>query len=193
MLDSSLGIEKALQRVGEILSAEGRSCTVVIIGGAALNLLGIISRGTTDVDILALGGSGASQTMRQPPDPLPEELRRASRTVALEMGLATDWLNAGPSDLWRVGLPDGIETRIQWRRYSALEVGVAARTDLIQFKLYAAVNDSPRGAHYRDLLALHPSAEELGIAEAWVARQDAGPEFPRLLKETVAHVQRDIR
>jgi hypothetical protein len=41
-------IEKALRGVGEILASEGLAYAIVVVGGAALNLLGIVERTTTD-------------------------------------------------------------------------------------------------------------------------------------------------
>lgn len=193
MFSSSGEIELALQRLGEILAAEGNAYRLVIIGGAALNLLGLIERGTVDVDVLAFGASASAEGIVPPPEPLPTELTRAAARVAFDMSLPADWLNAGPADLWRHGLPEGIETRLTWRRFGSLEVGIVARVDLISFKLYAAVNGGPGGVHTRDLLALQPSPVELSAAAEWVAVQDAGPEFPRLLAEAMAYVERNTR
>jgi hypothetical protein len=44
-------IERALSAVGELLSVEGKRVHVVIVGGAALNLLRIVQRSTRDVDL----------------------------------------------------------------------------------------------------------------------------------------------
>jgi Nucleotidyltransferase of unknown function (DUF6036) len=46
-------IDEALQKVGELLASGNESYAIVVVGGAALNLLGLIERVTTDVDILA--------------------------------------------------------------------------------------------------------------------------------------------
>lgn len=52
-LHGSGPIEQALRRVGQLLDSDGHGYAIVILGGAALNLLGIIDRPTSDVDILA--------------------------------------------------------------------------------------------------------------------------------------------
>ena len=62
----------------------------VVIGGAALNLLGVVSRLTKDCDILH-------------PE-IPNEIAEASRGFAIEMRakggtLQDNWLNNGPSSL----------------------------------------------------------------------------------------------
>ncbi len=83
-------LERALTRVGELLEAEGEPWDIVIVGGAALNLLGIVARPTVDVDVLALGKPGRSHRVEQPPDALPSSLARAIRTVARDMRLPED-------------------------------------------------------------------------------------------------------
>jgi hypothetical protein len=194
-LASGLEIENALQKLGELLALESQKYAIVVLGGAALNLLGIVERVTTDVDILAFAHSGSGKTMRllEPPEPLPEPLVRAARTVAQDLGLESEWLNTGPALQWRSGLPPGIEQRIRWRRYAALRVGLVDRFDLIFFKLYAAADSKgPGSVHYQDLLALKPNAEELDAATAWVKTQDASAYFQRVLQMVVNHVQIDL-
>ncbi|MFP3948181.1 MAG: hypothetical protein ACLFWG_05575, partial [Longimicrobiales bacterium] len=46
-------IRRALSAVGELLEADGERIAVVVTGGATLNLLGILERTTTDVDVIA--------------------------------------------------------------------------------------------------------------------------------------------
>ena len=191
-------IDEALSLVGELLAAEGEEYAVVILGGAALNLLGIVERTTTDVDILAFAtprpqGVPMPGTLSEPPNPLPEPLARAAAMVARDLGLDSHWLNAGPALQWRAGLPPGLEQRLHWRRYESLWVGVVDRYDLIFFKLFAAADSTgPKNVHYQDLLALRPSAAELGAATDWVRTQDASPEFTDILHRVTAHVRGDL-
>jgi len=186
----SADIEQALQRVGELLAAAGEQHAIVIIGGAALNLLGVVTRTTRDVDILAVARRRGARRWRleRPPTPMPERLAAAIRTVAGDMGLADNWLNTGPALQWKQGLPRGLGTRVTWRRYAALRVGLVGRADLIRLKLYAAADDHPRGRHARDLVLLDPSDIELRAAARWVKTQDAGPQFARIVDEVVTHV-----
>jgi hypothetical protein len=191
-------VGRALTLVGELLAAEGQEYAVAILGGAALNLLGIVERTTTDVDVLAFatpnpGGPPEPGTLHEPPSPLPEPLERAVRTVARDLELDTHWLNTGPALQWRSGLPPGLERRVRWRRYTALWVGVVGRYDLVFFKLFAAADSSgPKSVHYQDLLALRPSREEFDAAAAWVRTQDASPEFAEILNRVIAHVRTDL-
>ena len=65
----------------------------VICGGSALILTGMIPRTTKGVDVVAMIRGGVLYS----PDPLPEELQKASAEVAEDLGLSKNWLNNGPS------------------------------------------------------------------------------------------------
>lgn len=172
------GIETALQLVGELLQARALRFRIVIIGGAAANLLGYVERATNDVDILAFGdraGSGPIQ-LRPPDEPIPEPLEQAAQTVARDLNLDPYWLNTGPAGFWKTGLPPGLAARLRWRVYGGLEVGLVDRHDLIFFKLYAAMDHrGPDSVHFQDLLALAPTDQELEAAGQWVREQDPTP------------------
>ncbi len=133
---------------------------IVICGGSALILSGLISRTTKDVDIVALAASG----LLLPPDPLPEALKKAAVEVAEDLGISLEWLNNGPSrgegGLFQMGLPAGLAGRLHTRRYGArLTVHFIDRLDQIHFKLYAAADRG--GYHIADLQALGPTATEI--------------------------------
>jgi hypothetical protein len=121
-LTGSSHIDEALGKVGQLLAYEGHIYAIVVLGGAALNLLRIAERPTNDVDILAFArpGGGTPHELRAPPEPMPEPLMRAARAVARDMGLEEDWLNAGPALQWRAGLPPGLPRRVHWRQYAGL-------------------------------------------------------------------------
>lgn len=101
-LQNAAHTARALQLVGELLAAEGHSLAIVISGGAALNLLGIVDRTTTDVDILAFStpegdAAPAPKSLREPPDPMPLVLREAATTAGRSLGLGQGWLNTRPA------------------------------------------------------------------------------------------------
>lgn len=183
---------RALQALGELLEARGEHFAIVVIGGAALNLLGIVDRATVDVDILAFAratGDDASPSLFAPPEPMPASFRNAIDQIAGDMGLPRTWLNTGPALQWAQGLPPGLERRVEWERYGALEVGLASRYDLIYFKLYAAADSTgPRSKHFQDLIALRPTDAELQEAAAWVREQDVSPAFHDVLQIVIDHV-----
>lgn len=188
--------EQALLALGELLEARGESFAIVIIGGAALNLLQIVERVTQDVDILAFGASskdGSARTIVEPPHPIPEALRKAIERVAIDLDLMPAWLNTGPALQWRQGLPPHLEQRVTWRRYGALDVGLVSRYDLIFFKLYASADSAHSSSrHVQDLLALRPSDTELDDAMQWVREQDVSPSFHHVLDKVIAYVHERI-
>jgi hypothetical protein len=191
-------IETALMHVSELLAADGEAFAIVILGGAALNLLGVVDRTTTDVDILAVARPRDPAVHREiaaPPNPLPESLLRAIGLVAEDMALAPDWMNTGPALQWQTGLPPGLADRLEWRQYGgALDVGIVSRYDLIFFKLFAAADDvGTASVHYHDLVALGPTSEELTVAATWVRGQDASSVFAEILEQVITHVRRHLR
>lgn len=154
----------------------------------------MVARATTDVDIIALATPDGAGTLRlaRPGRKLPAPLAEAANTVAQDLGLDPYWLNTGPESQWRTGLPPGMEQRITWRRFGALNVGLVDRRDLVSFKLYAAADDvGPRSVHYQDLLALEPTDAELEAAGHWVREQDPTPDFGRVVEEVIRHVRQD--
>lgn len=187
-------VEQALAALGEWLEQEGgEPLGVVILGGTALILLGIVERGTSDVDLLALAdpidrGHGGSPTIR-PPEPLPRRLRDGVRRIARDFQLSENWMNVGLAAQWKTGLPEGLAERLEWRQFGALHVGLVSRYDLIFFKLYAAA-DSPgtESVHFQDLVTLDPSDQELAEAEQWVRSQDPSPAFQSLLDQALEAV-----
>ncbi len=155
-------------------------------------MLGVLSRATTDVDILAFADADAEGALhlRAPDEPLPLPLEIAARTVAADLGLDPLWLNTGPASQWRTGLPPGLGERLHWRTYAGLVVGVTDRYDLIFFKLYAAADDVGTGSvHFKDLVALAPTDSELDAGCRWVKSQDPGPDFAQVVSKVIQHVR----
>ncbi len=183
-------IERVLTAVGELLAADGERASVVVIGGGALQLLGVIDRATRDVDIVAVTVvPGQLERLVRPPNPLPRALAAAIQQVGKDFGLPDNWMNAGPAGQWDIGLPAGFSERVDWRRYGGLDVGVAHRLDLIFLKLEAAADQpTSNSRHFSDLVALNPSDAELSAAAAWAREKNAGPEYPTFIDEAIAHV-----
>jgi hypothetical protein len=118
--------------LGEQLAARGERVELVVIGGSGLLALGLTTRATRDVDVVALL---AGRTLANP-RPLPPGLVEARDQVARDFNLPEDWLNAAPADLLDFGLPDGFVDRLERRDYGeALTVHLAGRFDQIHFKL----------------------------------------------------------
>lgn len=148
------------------LAARGLRLEAIVIGGAALELLGIVTRTTRDCDILHPLLSPA--------------IRDAAREFAVTRRaqgepLDDDWLNNGPEQLTQI-LPVGWEQRTQAAfSGTALHLRAPGRLDLLRTKLFALCD---RGTDLMDCLALAPSVAELAEAGPWVARQDSNPDWP---------------
>jgi hypothetical protein len=187
-------LPRALEAVGAILEAEAAPTAIVVVGGATLNLLGLLARTTQDVDVIARAVMAPDETSIEllPPDPLPEPLTRAISRVARDFELPADWMNTVVARQWSQGLPPWLADDLEWRRYGALQVGLAGRRTLIALKLFAAADQSIRSVHAQDLVALAPTDAELEDAVRWVLTQDVSQVFPDLVAEVVQHV-RDAR
>jgi len=173
-----------LEALGEQVAARGAHAELVVIGGSALLAVGLISRPTRDVDIVALL---SGQTLIEP-RPLPTELVAARDRVARDFGLPEDWLNAAPADLLDFGLPDGFVDRLERRDYGeALTVHFASRFDQIHFKLYAMA-DQGAGKHEADLRALSPTRDELLAAARWTRTHDPSEGFREQLLAALAYL-----
>ena len=170
---------ETLEAFDGYLTAGGIRLDAVVIGGAALNLLGIISRATKDCDIL---------------DPrLPALITDAARSFAAEarkrgLELENDWLNNGPASLVSV-LPPGWRERLQPAFTGvSIELQCLGRMDLLRSKLFALCD---RGLDLGDCLALAPAADELGAIMPWLEQQDGHPEWPAHVRITpVDHARR---
>ena len=160
---------------------------LVVCGGSALIVMGLVSRTTKDVDVLAL----RQEEVLVSPAPLPRSLIQAVGEVAEDLNLPPDWLNNGPSQgeggLFQLGLPTGFETRLHKKVYGdRLTVHFAGRVDQVHFKLYAAVDRG--GHHITDLYELAPSHKELLQAARWSMTHDTSEAFAEMLKRLLRSI-----
>ena len=173
-----------LSALGEQLAARAARVELVVIGGSALLAVGLISRTTRDVDIVAF----LSGRTLVDPRPLPEALVSARDRVARDFGLPEGWLNAGPADLLDFGLPDGFVERLERRDYGrALAVHFASRLDQVHLKLYAMA-DQTAAKHEADLRALEPTNDELVAAARWTRTHDPSEGFLEQLVAALAYL-----
>lgn len=182
--------DRLLSALGEQLQHAGHRYGLVVVGGSALLALGLVTRATKDVDVVAFERDGQ---MIAPPKPLPDGLIQARDRVSRDFGLPEEWLNAGPSSLLELGLPEGFEGRLERREYgAALTVWFASRLDQIHLKLYAVVDQGP-GRHEADLRVLGPTGEELVTAARWARSHDPSEGFRSVLVQVLADlgVRRD--
>jgi hypothetical protein len=153
------------------LNARHLTLEAVVIGGTALNLLGVISRQTRDCDVLV--------------PTLSDEMLSAARAFAEEqrsMGspLGEDWLNNGPASLVK-NLPGGWEGRLRpLLSGKALTLQSLGQSDLLKTKLFAYCD---RRTDLADCLALAPTAGDLADALAWVQQQDTNDLWPDYVRQ----------
>ena len=133
----------------------------VVIGGAALIIMDVVSRKTKDIDCL---------------DPeISEEVKKASVDFSKDhphFRLSADWLNNGPIDLKRT-LPSKWQLRLTpIFNGKAFHFTTLGRSDLVKSKLFACVD---RGIDFDDCVNLKITSEEFFQSYDWVCDQDANP------------------
>lgn len=172
--------KKLIAQFDEYLTERNLELNAVIVGGAALALLGIISRETQDCDVLH--------------PHLPIEIKEASQDFAQVLRqsgtiLVADWLNNGPSSL-ASDLPKGWMKRIQ-EAYSgkAIILHSLGRDDLLKSKLFALCD---RGIDLVDCLALSPTLNEIHDALLWLKKRDTNPLWPDHVEATLNDLARRL-
>lgn len=180
---NAAAVDTLLSALGEQLGLRGERYSIVVVGGSALLVLGLISRPTRDVDVVALLRDDSLMSAK----PLPEGLLEAARIVAADFGLPQDWLNDGPASLVDLGLPEGFVERTTRRTYGeGLQALFASRVDQIHFKLFAVV-DQGAGRHLADLEALAPTEPELVQAARWTRTHDPSEGHREVLMKVLDH------
>ena len=92
-------IEELLGAIGAQLEMlDSPNVAILVIGGAALNVLGLVSRVTRDIDCLAFVDEDKSgrKVLRMIKE-FPDEFEEAARRVARDFGLAEKWINFEPT------------------------------------------------------------------------------------------------
>lgn len=190
MFQDKKEIEKILSALGEQLDVINATVPeLVVCGGSALNVLGLVNRTTKDVDVVAFAIKNAGENVHlEKAEPFPNALSDAVRKVARDFNLPEKWLNPGPTSAVDFGLPEGLMERVETRRFGKrLIVHFLSRYDQICFKLYATV-DQGMGKHYNDLLLLEPSAKELEEAARWSMTHDVSESFRQSIKDLLRHL-----
>lgn len=149
-----MNIPKALKLLDEELNKHNCQFTLFVAGGAALRLLGIISRETVDVDIIT--------------DALDPILLEARAKVARKLRISEEWLNNKVSPLGKRLQPGWQIRSVRAFESKNLTVFALSRQDLICAKLHAAVDR--HAEDYNDLIAIKPNLEELAIARIYTLK-----------------------
>ncbi|MDH5676327.1 MAG: DUF6036 family nucleotidyltransferase [Myxococcales bacterium] len=148
-----------------------------VIGGAALQLMGVIDRPTKDCDVL---------------DPeLPPDVVKAADDYAATLGgsLSPGWFNNGPISVTRT-LPADWTSRVRLL-YSgeAIVLRTLGREDLLRSKLFALVD---RNIDQPDCVALKPARQELHALLPWLDDQDGNEQWPDYVRVVLGRLAQDL-
>jgi len=186
------GIEEALKRLNaKMVYAGMEPVELVCGGGASLNLMGWVSRSTSDVDIICAALMDAKGKVKLQPDkPLPPQFTELVAEVGRELGVKEEWLNFGPAPLVAFGLPRGLAGRLKRRRFGrCLALHLVSRWDQIHLKIYAAMHPKTRlETHLGDLLDLAPTQAEAKATVDWLLNRKTSREFRRKLKQVLDRI-----
>lgn len=167
---------KILPLFDRFLASKGLFLEITVAGGAALQLLGVVTRATKDCDVVD-------------PD-LSEDILSASREFAARNDLPADWLNNGPASLLTELPSDWKERRNEVYSGAALHVFSLGRIDLLRSKLYAYLD---RGIDLDDVYALKPSTAEIESLLPWLEERDGNPGWPDYARRSMAEIIRAIK
>lgn len=169
-----------LQAFDRHLADRNLRLKAVVIGGAALNLLGIVHRTTKDCDIL------------HPTLPTPVvEAARAFARLQREAGeaLGDDWLNNGPQSLAAL-LPQGWQERlVPAFKGEAIDLSSLGRLDLLRSKVFSLCD---RALDLPDCIALAPTPSDLEAIKPWLCEQDGNPEWGNHVQAVLDDLQRRL-
>lgn len=162
-----------LEKFDAYLKDQGLNFSAIVIGGAALSILGVITRQTQDVDIL---------------DPeIPDDILKASKEFATtfqieQTTLKENWLNHGPESL-RKYLMEGWKKRIiPLYIGETIHFQTLGRIDLIGTKVLAYCD---RGFDLQDCIDLKITKYELGQVVDWVKNYDSNPNWPNYVDSQI--------
>lgn len=188
-------IEEILNAFAEQLKEEDVAhFEIVVCGGVALNILGLVSRTTNDVDVVAIVEQDEKgNRMLFKVSPLNEKILKAAKRIEQDFNLPENWFNSGPTSVMDFGLPEGLMDRVESRKYGYnLIIHFLGRYDQIHFKLYAAVDQS-FGKHLDDLMQLKPTEEEFEKASRWCMTHDTSEEFKKSLQQLLVYLgEKDV-
>jgi len=171
-----MDVAETIKAFDMFLSDRKLKFEAVVIGGVALNLLGVVSRETRDCDIL---------------DPkIPENIiEAAAEFVKSNPTLDSKWLNNGPDSL-KKNLPRDWNKRLQILfQGRAILFHTLAREDLLKTKVFAYCD---RSVDLSDCIALMPTKNELHQALTWVQKQDTNTGWADHVKTQIQELAKRI-
>ncbi len=148
-------IEEGLRKVGHALDWPG-TVEVLLVGGAAGLITGLLARGRTTIDCDVLAYTPANAWTR---------VEAAAEAVARELGFSPTWLNSDVQvRLSPEMLPKGWQDRrVLVGRYGKLHVFAVSRADLIALKFLAH-----RDRDLQDLEALGVTRDDVKFVRGYL-------------------------
>jgi hypothetical protein len=156
-------IKTALNRLSELLSSANESRTLLLVGGAALQLLGYHHKiATTDIDNIL---------------PMDDLLKKFVHIIAKEMDLNDDWLNSNSSS-FTVKNRDYSLNAINFLNTKSLTVNIVSLEIFIELKIRAHID---RGFDLEDIIALRPTKLQLSHLKTILSKE--GNHLPHVIEE----------
>lgn len=172
MFRSPQEVDMALAQLGKrLLYADATHVTIVVWGGSALQIQGLSTRTTQDVDVCAAALHPEASPAASGAATLPGAFLEAVQAVARDLGLNPGWLNTAAAEVLDVyGSPPGMEERLDARDYGPLLRALfLSRLDRIHFKILAAADPKAPERHLEDPVhRLRPTPGETRLAVAWL-------------------------
>jgi hypothetical protein len=157
---TGLPMENALSALSEELQKIGRELKIVVTGGHVMNVLGIATRLTHDVDVIGKFDEGRITKLD-----IDKQLQSAVVHVANTMGIASDWFNKG-AEMVIDTIPPGMEKRLIEKKYGDnITAYYSSPKDLLFLKLAYAISGNE--TQNKDILALNPTFDEIEEAADW--------------------------
>jgi hypothetical protein len=160
------------------LAERGLHFQSIIIGGAALIVMGLVNRLTKDIDCL---------------DPvIPDEIKLAALNFRLDnpqLHLWENWLNNGPISLTNDLPEDWVNRTISLYEGKALVLRTLGRLDLLETKLFALCD---RQQDIGDCIALSPTAVELDQCLEWLYERDGNPYWPDNVRLSLKELAQEL-
>lgn len=175
-----------LRALGTALEQQGAEpVDIVVCGGMALILQGIVDRRTRDIDALGLVVEENGVLVLRKPFMGPD-FQAAVERIGTVYGEGKHWLSFAARILHDTKLPDDLIERAEMRRYGTrLKVRLCSRYDMIHLKMWGAVN---RGARdIEDLVEIRTTEAEAGAAAAWCLSEGCQRSTLLIVLERIGH------
>ncbi len=179
--------ELLLRQLGEALQdMDSDPIEILVCGGMALIMQGLVVRPTTDIDGIGFIDDEEGSLVLRSPD-MQHAFREARERVATANSLGNRWINFQSRTLIDNGLPEGIVDRAIVRQYGPkLRIRLCSRMDIIALKMWAAL-DPKRDVDIKDLIGLRVTRDEVEFGARYCLENQAEQSQVAKLLEAIGH------